>query len=146
MGESVVLLLHDVLLLLGLSLVDHPDIALLLLDRLDNGSDRGGRRHMGWAIGGRRTVLNNNSGGLVHYRLDSCLVNVLHVRLQVRSLLELLGAECTLVLALDNPTVAVNTKHVPSQAALALELLEADVAVVPGALMLGLDMHISAPC
>ena len=34
MGESVVLLLHDVLLLLGLSLVDHPDIALLLLDRL----------------------------------------------------------------------------------------------------------------
>ena len=37
----------------------------------------------------------------------------------------------------------MDSKHVSAQAALPLELLEADVAVVSGSLMLSLDVHIT---
>jgi hypothetical protein len=38
----------------------------------------------------------------------------------------------------------VHTEHVPAEAALALELLEADVAVKLGLVMFGLDVHVTA--
>jgi hypothetical protein len=40
--------------------------------------------------------------------------------------------------------LSVDSKHVSAQAALSLELLKADVAVVSGALVLSLDVHVAA--
>ncbi len=56
---------------------------------------------------------------------------------------KLLGAEVALVLV---PTLAlpVDTIHVPAQTSLALELLEADVAVIAGSLMFSLNVHVAA--
>jgi hypothetical protein len=129
MRKSVVM--HHVVLLL----IAHPDIALL--DRLPNVPDHGGRLHLGGPLSRRRTLLDDGPGGRVGWRRDGLLVDVLHVCLEVRLLLELLCTERALVLALDL-TLAVDAEHVSSQAALPLELLKADVAVVPCSLMFSL--------
>ena len=55
---------------------------------------------------------------------------------------ELLGAEVALVFVLTL-TLPVDAIHVPAKTAFALELLEADVAVVAGSLMLGLIVHVT---
>ena len=56
---------------------------------------------------------------------------------------ELLGAEVALVLVLTL-ALPVDTVHVTAQTALALKLLEADVAVVTSSLMFCLYMHVTA--
>ena len=68
-------------------------------------------------------------------------MDVFHVGLQMRLLLELFGAQVTVVLVL---TMTVNPDHVPSQASLAFELFEADVAIVTGPLVFSLHMHVPA--
>ena len=60
-------------------------------------------------------------------------------------MLELFSAEVTFVLAWSL-TLPVHADHVPAQAALALELLKADIAVKTCALMFSLYMHVSATC
>ena len=74
------------------------------------------------------------------YTRPGLLVDVFHVSLEMRFLLELLGAEVALVLVL---ALAVDAVHVSAETALSLELLEADVAVVAGSLMFGLIVHVT---
>ena len=59
-------------------------------------------------------------------------------------MLELFSAEVAFVLAW-RLTLPMHADHVPAQAALALELFEADVAVKTCALMFSLNVHVSAP-
>ena len=109
----------------------------------DRANDRGGRHLDGTR---RRNDTRRGAGpddGLLLLRVhdDALLVDVLQVGLEVRLLLELLGANVARVLVV---AMAVDSDHVPTQAALALELLEADVAVVPRSLVLSLLVHVAA--
>lgn len=69
-------------------------------------------------------------------------MQVSHVRLEVRLLLELLVAYLAFVELLV--ALAVDTGHVAAQGAFPLELLHADVAVVTNGLVLGHDVHVPA--
>jgi hypothetical protein len=60
--------------------------------------------------------------------------------LQVSFLLKYFLAEVATILVI---TLSVDPNHVSTQAALALELFEADIAVIVGSLMMGLNVHVS---
>jgi hypothetical protein len=68
-------------------------------------------------------------------------VDIFHVSLQVSFLFKFFCAEVAAVLVVP---LSVDSDHVTAQTALALELFEADIAVVTGSLMFSLNMHISA--
>jgi len=111
-----------------------------VLQRPDRANNRR-RRHLGRTAGNdsrRRSVSNNGLllGGDDH----PLLVNVLQVRLEVGLLFELFGANVARILVVALP---VNAHHVSAQAALALELLEADVAVKSRSLMFSLASQLS---
>jgi hypothetical protein len=137
---SVPVVVHHLLLVLRLVAAPHHagTLNLGLADRTD---DRGWR-HLGRPAGHhpRGRSVSNHRRRLLGVDHNSLLVDVLHVRLEVRLLLELFGANAAAVFVVSLP---VNADHVSAETALALELLEADVAVVPRSLMLGLNVHVT---
>ena len=139
------------LLLLGLHhlvlLRACPDYLVL---RLDNGANDRRGWHLdgtpgndaGWRAGNdSRWWSSPHDGLLLRVDDDALLVDVLQMGLEMRFLLELLSANVARVLVV---AVTVDSDHVSTQAALALELLEADVAVVSRSLVFSLAVHVAA--
>ena len=69
------------------------------------------------------------------------LVDVFHVSLQVSFLFKFFLTKVAAILVV---TLSMNTNHVTTHAALALELFETYIAVITSSLMFSLNMHIPA--
>ena len=136
-GKSrMAIMLHHVLRLRYIS-------SYISLLNLTHWTDNRRGRDLSWSairVSLLRSCLDRSYRVAIHpYVMD-----VLHVCLEVRFLLELFSAEVAFVLAW-RLALPVHADHVPAQAALALKLFEADIAVETCSLMFSLYVHVSAP-
>jgi len=112
-----------------------------LVLRLPNWTDNRWRRNLcgatqnpfGWPVA--------NHWHWFYFGCHTLLVDIFHMGLQVSLLFKFLLAEVATILVF---TLSVDPNHVSTQTALALELFEADIAVIVSSLMVSLNMHVSA--
>jgi hypothetical protein len=132
--------MHHLMRVLGLPhcLVLRLRLWLRLPDRTD---DRGRRNLRGPAHYSFWRPVVDHGSGLWWFRCHTLLVDIFHVSLQVSFLFKFFCTEVAAVLVVPLP---VDPDHVTAEAALALELFKADVAIVTGSLMFCLNVHISA--
>ena len=126
--------MHHLMRMLGLS----HSLVLWLPDRTDNR----GRRHLrGPAHYSFRWPVVDHGSWWWWISCYALLVNIFHMSFQVCFLFKFLLAEVATVLVVS---LSMDPYHVAAKTALALELFEADVAVVAGSLMFSLNVHVSA--
>ena len=126
--------MHHLMRMLGLS----HSLVLWLPDRTD---DRGRRHLRGPAHYSFRWPVVDHGSWRWWFGCYTLLVHIFQVSFQVSFLFKFFCADVTAVLVVALP---VDPDHVTAETALALELFEADVAVVAGSLMFSLNVHISA--